>query len=49
MVAIAVMKQHDQKASWKKRVYLAYISTSLLIIQESQERNSTGQDPGRRS
>jgi hypothetical protein len=33
----------------EERVYSAYTFTLLFIIEGSQDRNSTGQDPGGRS
>jgi hypothetical protein len=40
-VTTAVIKHHDQKHLGKERVYLAYTSTSLVIIKRSQDRNSS--------
>ena len=34
-----MMKHHDQKQHGEERVYLAYASTSLFIIEGSQDRN----------
>jgi hypothetical protein len=39
-VPIAVMKHNDRKQVGEKRVYLAYTSTLLFIIEGSQDRNS---------
>ena len=39
-VSVAAIKDHDQKANWEERVYLAYTSTLLFITEESQDRNS---------
>ena len=38
-VIIAAMKHHDQSKFGEERVYLAYTSISLFIIEESQDRN----------
>ena len=40
-VSIAVMKHHDPKQVGEERAYLAYTSTSLFIIERSQDRNSS--------
>ena len=37
---ISVMKHHDQKQLGEERVYLTYSSTSLFIIERSQDRSS---------
>jgi hypothetical protein len=37
-VSIAATKQHDQKPSWGERVYLAYTSSLLFIIEGSQKQ-----------
>lgn len=34
------MKHQDQNQVGEHRVYLAYISVSLFIIKESQDKNS---------
>jgi hypothetical protein len=39
-VNIAELKHHDQKWLGEERVYLAYTSTSLFIIEGAQGRNS---------
>ena len=39
-VTIAGMKHYDQKQLGKERAYLASISTSLFIIDVSQDKNS---------
>jgi hypothetical protein len=39
-VTIAMMKHHDQKQLGEEKVYLAYTSTLLSIIEGSQDRNS---------
>jgi hypothetical protein len=36
----AVMRHYDQ-ATWEGKVYLAHTSTSLLITEGSQDRNSS--------
>jgi hypothetical protein len=38
-VTVVVMKHHDQKQLREERVYLAYTSTALFIIAESQGKN----------
>ena len=45
-VSIAAMKHHNQKASWEKRVYLAYASVLLVITEGNRAGTHTGQDPG---
>ena len=39
-VIISMMIQHDPKQVGEERNYLTYPSTSLLIVKESQDRNS---------
>jgi hypothetical protein len=39
-ITIAVKKHHGQKQHEEERVYIAYTSTSLLIIEGNQGRNS---------
>jgi hypothetical protein len=34
-----LIKNYEQKASWKERVHLAYVSTSLFMIRGRQDRN----------
>jgi hypothetical protein len=38
-VASAMIKHHDQKQLGEERVYLAYTSTALFIMEGSQDRN----------
>ena len=39
-VSIAAMKHYDLKVIGKERIYVAHTSTSLFIIEGSQDRNS---------
>jgi hypothetical protein len=45
-VTVAVIKHHDQSNLREERGYLAHTSIRLFIIKGSQDRNSTGQEPG---
>lgn len=37
---IAVMKRHDERQLWEKRVYFTYDYTLLFNIKKSQNKNS---------
>lgn len=39
-VTTDVIKYHDQNKVTKENVYLAFITTSLFIIEGNQDRNS---------
>jgi hypothetical protein len=39
-VTVAVIRQHDQKQPGRKKAYWLYTSTSLFIIEGTQDRNS---------
>jgi hypothetical protein len=41
-VSVAAMKDHKPKTCWEGKNLLAYTSTLQLIINGSQDRNSSG-------